>query len=49
MDGRSLELEEHAVAQRDRVGEILEPDAVLGEARDGERSCVAPRATTRRS
>ena len=29
MDRRALELQEHAVPQRDRVGKILEADAVL--------------------
>ena len=29
MDGRALELQEHSVPQRDRIGKILEADAVL--------------------
>ncbi len=37
MDRRALELEQDAVAKRDRVGEILESEAVLHEARDRER------------
>ena len=38
MDRRPLELQEHAVAQRDRVGEILEADAVLERARHRKRA-----------
>jgi hypothetical protein len=34
---RGLELSQHAVAQVDRVGEVLEAERVLREARDGER------------
>ena len=37
MDRRPLQLQEHVVAERDRVGEVLEPDAVLGEAGDRKR------------
>ena len=38
MDRRALELEEYAVSQRDRVGEILEADAVLEQTRNRERA-----------
>ena len=38
MDRRTLELEEHAVPQGDRVGEILEADAVLEQSRDWKRA-----------
>ena len=38
MDRGPLELEEDAVAQRDRVGEILEADAVLSKSRHRKRS-----------
>ena len=38
MDRRALELEQHPVPERDRVGEVLEPDAVLGEAGNRKRA-----------
>ncbi len=38
MDRRALELQEHAVPQGDRVGEILEADSVLEQARDRKRA-----------
>ena len=38
MDRRALELEEHAVPQRDRVGEILEADAMLEQTRHRKRA-----------
>ena len=44
--GGQLELAEHVVAQVDRVGERLEAQAVLGQARDGRRRVIAPIATT---
>ena len=34
----SLELGEHVVAERDRVGEVVEAESVLGEARNGQRA-----------
>ena len=37
MDRGTLELQEHVVAERDRVGEVLEAHAVLGETRNRER------------
>ncbi len=36
---RQVEAVQHVVAQRDRVGEVLEPEPVVGEARDRERPC----------
>ena len=36
VDRRALELQEDVVAERDRVGEVLEAHPVLGETRDGE-------------
>ena len=50
MDRGALELQEDVVAERDRVGEVLEADAVLGETRNRQDvRVVAPSATTRRS
>ena len=39
MDGRALELQEHAIPERDRVREVLEADAVLRQPgyREGAR------------
>ena len=39
MDRCALELEEHAVPQCDRVGEILEAEAMLQQTRYGKRAC----------
>ncbi len=33
-----LELREHVVAKRDGIGQVVEPERVLGEPRDGERA-----------
>ena len=33
---RRLELAQHAIAERDRIGQVLEAEAVLGEAGDGK-------------
>ena len=42
-----LELAQDVVPEADGVRETLEPEPVLGEARDRERAGDAPRATTR--
>src|SRR6185312_4493681 len=39
---RALELEQHSIPERDGVGEVLEPDTVLGEA--GNRKSADRRA-----
>ena len=40
VDDGALELQEDVVAERDRIGEVLEAHPVLGEARDGQ--CAGP-------
>ena len=49
MDRRALELEQDAVAERDRVSEVLEADPVLREPGHGNVRVVAPSAMTSRS
>ena len=44
---RRLELAQHAVAEHDRIGQVLEAEAVLGEAGEGKTRGTAPSASTR--